>query len=121
PQGTSSTTSRKASNSFSPQNSGTALAGPLSPPGATSTPATDESAERRSFAPRSRASSPLTTVTTAGTVSAASGSPLAVTSTYSECAGGEAEGEGLGAGAARAAAGRARAEIAEARRNIPRA
>ena len=57
PQGTPSTTSRNASNSFRPQNSGTELAGPLSPPGAMSTPASSARALFRSVAPRSRSSS----------------------------------------------------------------
>src|SRR5712691_5317728 len=111
PQGMSSTTRRKASNSFRPQNSGTELAGPLSPPGATSTPATADRAERRSSAPRARASSPVMTLIIAGTVPVSSGNPLAVISTYSDrVAAGEAVGEGDGLGAAAAAASTATSE-----------
>ena len=81
PQGTSSTTRRKASNSLRPQNSGTALAGPLSPPGATSTPVANASAPRRSVTPRSRSSSPLMTSMATGTSSGTSGARVATTST----------------------------------------
>ena len=79
PQGTPSTTSRKASNSRRPQISGTELAGPFSPPGATATPAASASAEGRSRAPRAAMSSPEITVTEAGTVSTSSGVRVAVT------------------------------------------
>src|SRR5262244_3092317 len=61
PHGTPSTTRRNASNSFRPQKSGTALAGPASPPGATSTPTASESALRRSLIPRALNSSPVNT------------------------------------------------------------
>src|SRR5205814_6126974 len=96
PHVTSSATSRNASNSLRPQNSGTELAGPLSLPGATSTPATPTRAERRSSALRPRVSSPETTVTIAGTDSVSSWRPLAVTSMTSVTMGGEGTGEGDG-------------------------
>jgi len=83
PQGTPSTTSKNASNSFKPQSSTTALAGPLSAPGAISTPATGARASRSEVVPLARRSSPVTTVTDAGTSSAGSGIRVAVTSTYS--------------------------------------
>src|SRR5207237_1060218 len=67
PQGTPSTTSRKASNSCSPHNDGTLPAGPVSPPGGASAPATVASAARRSAPPRRRRSSPRMTVSGAGT------------------------------------------------------
>jgi hypothetical protein len=66
PAGMPSTTSRNASNSRKPHNPGTELAGPASPPGAISTPATRLSAVRKSLAPRARSSSPLITVIIAG-------------------------------------------------------
>src|SRR5260370_1437379 len=78
PQGTPSTTSRKASNSCSPHNDGTPPAGPVSPPGGASTPATVASAVRRSEAPRRRRSSPRMTVSEAGTRSIASDTRVAV-------------------------------------------
>src|SRR5207245_6744530 len=111
PHGTSSDTRRNASNSLRPQNSGTELAGPPSPPGATSTPATADSASRKSVAARAPSSLPVNTVTMAGTVSTSSCNPFAVTSTYSACDGGAAgdgEGEGLGAGAWATGAARSR-------------
>src|SRR5438309_5454895 len=78
PQGTPSTTSRKASNSCSPHNDGTLPAGPVSPPGGASTPATVASAVRRSAPPRRRRSSPRMTVSDAGTYSIASDTRVAV-------------------------------------------
>ena len=79
PQGTPSTTSRKASNSRSPQISGTEPAGPMSPPGAIEMPAARASAVGRLVAPRAARSSPEMTVTEAGTVSTSSGVRVAVT------------------------------------------
>jgi hypothetical protein len=87
PQGTPSTTSRKASNSRRPQISGTELAAPASPPGATTTPATVDRAVARSVAPRARISSPVMTVTEAGTGSTSSGTRVAVTCSVSETLG----------------------------------
>lgn len=81
PQGTPSTTSRKASNSFRPQNSGTAPAGPPSPPGASVTPASSPRAPRKSRAPRSARSLAVRTVMEAGTLAGSSGKRVAVTST----------------------------------------
>src|SRR5262249_56181448 len=88
PKGVRSGTSRNASNSLRPQNSGTEDAGPVSPPGAMSTPATSASALRRSVIPRSRSSSPLMTVMFAGTPPLSSGTRVAVTWTYSSYLGG---------------------------------
>src|SRR5436305_5004849 len=79
PQGTPSTTRRKASNSRRPQISGTELAGPFSPPGATATPAARARAAGRSMSPRAAISSPEITVTEAGTVSTSWGVRVAVT------------------------------------------
>src|SRR5947209_3148652 len=87
PHGTPSTTSRNASNSLRPHISGAADAGPWSPPGAMSTPATVESAEARSVAFRARRSSPSMTVTCAGTVMTSSAIFVAVTSMVSFCFG----------------------------------
>jgi hypothetical protein len=84
PQGTPSTTSRKASNSLSPQNSGTELAGPASPPGAMSTPASRARALLRSVAPRSCSSCAVITWMDAGTSSTSSGMRVAVTWIVSE-------------------------------------
>lgn len=83
PQGTPSTTSRKASNSFRPQNSGTLEAGPPSPPTATSTPAARASALARSPAPRSCSSAAPITSMAAGTFALSSGIRVAVTWTTS--------------------------------------
>jgi hypothetical protein len=83
PHGTPSTTSRNASNSRSPQNSGTLAAGPPSPPGAMSTPAAIASALFRSVAPRSRSSWAVTIWIDSGTESIVSGIRLAVTCTCS--------------------------------------
>ena len=87
PQGTPSTTRRKASNSRNPQISGTEPAGPVSPPGATAMPAARASAEARSVTPRAARSSPEITVTEAGTVSTSSGVRVAVTWIVSVTAG----------------------------------
>ena len=83
PYGTPSTTSRNASNSRRPQNAGTEPAGPPSPPGEISTPATSASAERRSVAPRARISSSVMIVTDAGMSITGSASRVAVTCTRS--------------------------------------
>src|SRR5258706_4005975 len=87
PQGTPSTTSRNASNSFNPQNSGTELAGPESPPGAISTPTASPSALRRSRTPLDLSSSPENTSIAEGTFTASSGNRVTVTSTVSCTAG----------------------------------
>src|SRR6266567_7617658 len=83
PQGMLSTTSKKASNSRNPQNSGAAPAGPASPPDPTSTPAASESASRTFVAPIARNVSPSITSTDTGTSSGASGRRVATTSTCS--------------------------------------
>src|SRR3954453_21516440 len=83
PHGTPSTTSRKASNSCSPQKDGTALDGPASPPGGASTPAVRASAVDRSCACRSPNSSADMIETSAGTSPTDSGSLVAVTCTVS--------------------------------------
>ena len=95
PHGMPSTTSRNASSSFRPQSSGTKLAGPASPPGATSRPAARARALRRSVPPQSRSSSPVMTSMDIGTSSACSGIRVATTSTYSVWVG---VGEGVGEG-----------------------
>ena len=85
PQGTPSTTSRKASNSCRPQNAGTALDGPASPPDGACTPGTSASAEAMSVAPRACSSGACTTLTPAGTRSTGSGRLDVVTSTVGSC------------------------------------
>ena len=80
PHGTPSTTRRNASNSRNPQNSGTALAGPPSLPGAIATPAARASASRSVLAPRPRRSSPLMTSMDAGTSCGVCGIRVATTS-----------------------------------------
>ena len=67
PQGTPSTTRRKASNSCRPQNDGTALEGPASPPAGASTPGTRLSADAMVWASRNLSSDPSTTEMSAGT------------------------------------------------------
>ena len=81
PQGMPSTTSRKASISRSPQISGTALAGPASPPGAMDMPAASARASRSVVALRARRSLPVMTSIDAGTSCGASGIRVATTST----------------------------------------
>jgi hypothetical protein len=83
PQGTPSTTSKKASNSCNPQKDGTALDGPASPPAGASTPGTKLSAPAISVAPRAAISLPETTEISAGIRSAGSGILVAVTTTTS--------------------------------------
>ena len=87
PHGTPSTTSRKASNSCSPQKDGTALAGPASPPGGASAPDTRASVVRRSFAPRLFRSSPLIRLSIAGNRCSSTGIRVAVTTTASTASG----------------------------------
>ncbi len=87
PQGTPSTTSKKASNSCRPQKEGTALDGPASPPAGASTPGTSARAEAMSCESRRRSSWPETTEIDAGTWSSASGVRVAVTTTVERVVG----------------------------------
>src|SRR5579859_6364655 len=86
PQGTPSTTRRKASNSCNPQNEGTALDGPASPP------ATKLSTPDISFAPRAAISAPETTDRSAGIRSTGSGTRVAVTTMASSASAIETKG-----------------------------
>src|SRR5882757_4025862 len=83
PHGTPSTTNKKASNSCKPQNEGTALDGPASPPGGASSPGTRLKTVPISVAPRAATSLAETTVMSAGIRSAGSGIRVAVTTTTS--------------------------------------
>ena len=88
PHGIPSTTRRKASNSRRPQNSGTALAGPASPPGAIAMPVASARASLREVAPRARRSAPEITSIDADTSWGASGIRVATTSTGGMMTGG---------------------------------